>query len=341
LKYSRFLFSFVISIILLCFISCDDGNIITTTFDFDDNTDLSLCQQDNVNVLYFIDQETNEAISFKFSAEDFDGILLDLITSDTITIDINSTNEVTYRRLSGSVNGNNYFCQQIPPSSPVVLEEFVSTTGGTATIEINAVYGLAIQGDDDDDDGVSNLLEDLNNNGNLFDDDTDGDDIPDFLDTDDDNDNVLTSIEAVFEVDENDNPIPGQYLDTDEDGTPNYRDTDDDDDNVLTINEDLNYCEDPENPALNPHNDVNAEGPLYLDENATESVSIDVVNRNNVTRSFFTRVVFNGITFNNRNNDESLSYTNFIMGRYETSANQDLPFNDSVTSIDDVDNLCQ
>jgi hypothetical protein len=343
LNYSRLIFSFFISIIVFCFISCDDGNIITTTFDFDEDTDLSLCQQDDVNVLYFIDQDTNEAISFKFSTdEDFDGTFNNLDQSQTITLDINSTNEVVYRRLSASINGNSYFCQQIPPSDPQVLEEFVSTTGGTVTLEINAIYGTAIQEDDDDGDGVSNLLEDLNGDGNLFDDDTDGDGIPDFLDEDDDNDNVPTSIEAVFETDENDNPIPGEYVNTDGDDDLNYLDTDDDGDGILTINEDLNYCEDPENPSLNPTDDRNVDGlPNYLNPDATESTTINVINRNTVTRSFFTQVVFNDITFNNQNNDESLSFTSFIMGRYETSVSQDLPFNDTVTSIDEVGNICQ
>jgi hypothetical protein len=329
LRYSKFLFSFLISFVFLFFTSCDDGNIITTTFNFNDETDLSLCQDGNVNLLYFIDQDTNEAISFEFNRDDFDGTFLEDndVTTFEFTVDINNTNRVTYRRLSASTNANDYFCQEVPPSSPVVLEEFVSTTGGTATFVITI-------SEQDDGDGVPADLE-------MSEGDTDGDGIPDFLDIDDDNDNVLTSVEAVFEVDENDNPIPGQYVDTDNDGIPNYLDNDDDGDGVLTKNEDLNYCEDPENPVLNPGNDLNAEGPLYLDENATESVSINVVKPNDINRSFFTLVVFDNITFENQNNQESLTFTSFIMGRYDTSAGQDLPFNDTVTSIDEVGNICQ
>ena len=44
----------------------------------------------------------------------------------------------------------------------------------------------------EDDDGVSDSDEDLNNNGNLGDDDTDLDGIPNYLDDDDDDDGILT-----------------------------------------------------------------------------------------------------------------------------------------------------
>jgi hypothetical protein len=328
---------------LLCLSSCDDGDIIVTTFDFDEETNLSLCQDDNLNILYFIDSETNEAISFVFTLDDFDGTFtsIDETTVELSPINITSSNQVIYRKLSGGINGNNYFCQQIPPSSPQVLEEFVSTTGGTATLQIRIL-------EQDDDDDVPAALEDLNGNGDLFDDDSDGDGIPNFLDTDDDNDNVLTTSEELEAVDENGVVITDPegnvvYVDTDGDGTPNYRDDDDDGDGVITRYEDLNVCEDPENPALNPDNDTNADDLAnYLNENATESLVIDVIKANSVTRSFFTQVVFNDITFENQNSDESLTFTNFIMGRYTRSnIEQVLEFNDTVVSEDDVDNICQ
>jgi hypothetical protein len=41
-------------------------------------------------------------------------------------------------------------------------------------------------------------LEDLNNNQNVYDDDTDKDNVPNFLDADDDNDGVLTKNELDF-----------------------------------------------------------------------------------------------------------------------------------------------
>jgi len=54
---------------------------------------------------------------------------------------------------------------------------------------------LATNTSDHDRDGVSTILEDLNNDGNLFNDDTDEDGIPNYLDTDDDGDGILTEDE--------------------------------------------------------------------------------------------------------------------------------------------------
>ncbi len=72
---------------------------------------------------------------------------------------------------------------------------------------------------DHDNDGVFSYLEDLNNNGNLFDDDTDDNGIPNFLDSDDDGDGVLTRDEIIINADgtvtfpdSNGNGIP-DYLD--------------------------------------------------------------------------------------------------------------------------------
>jgi len=50
---------------------------------------------------------------------------------------------------------------------------------------------------DHDNDGVFSYLEDINNDGDNFNDDTDGDGRPDFLDIDDDGDGVLTKDEIV------------------------------------------------------------------------------------------------------------------------------------------------
>lgn len=72
---------------------------------------------------------------------------------------------------------------------------------------------------DHDSDGIPSFMEDLNNNGYLLDDDTDGDGIPNFLDSDDDGDGVLTRDEIIIHPDgtlefpdSNGNGIP-DYLD--------------------------------------------------------------------------------------------------------------------------------
>jgi hypothetical protein len=119
---------------------------------------------------------------------------------------------------------------------------------------------------DYDGDGVFNIEEDLNNNGDQEDDDTDGDGIPNYLDTDDDGDSVLT-------IDETTGIGAGVapsyiYIDTDGDTIENYLDNDDDGDGTLTINEDYN------NNGTPLDDDTNSNGiPDFLDDEVFLSVN--------------------------------------------------------------------
>lgn len=73
---------------------------------------------------------------------------------------------------------------------------------------------------DHDNDLIPSYLEDLDADGSVFNDDTDSNDIPDFLDADDDGDGVLTKYE---DIDNDGSPLND---DTDGDGIPNYLDED-------------------------------------------------------------------------------------------------------------------
>jgi len=55
---------------------------------------------------------------------------------------------------------------------------------------------------DHDNDGLLSIYEDPNNNGDYWDDDTDGDGIPNFLDLDDDGDGYTTREEITYEIEE-------------------------------------------------------------------------------------------------------------------------------------------
>ena len=105
---------------------------------------------------------------------------------------------------------------------------------------------------DHDADGVLSHLEDVNNNQNVYDDDTDSDNIPNFLDANDDNDSLITKNELVFntytvntnegeqepEFDANEIEISRSetngvitirtvvIMDSNNDGTPDYLDKD-------------------------------------------------------------------------------------------------------------------
>jgi gliding motility-associated-like protein len=85
-----------------------------------------------------------------------------------------------------------------------------------------------------DNDGVLDIHEDGNNDSDLTNDDTDGDGIADYEDTDDDGDGVTTINEDLS------NDGDPRNDDTDADGIPNYLDPDDDGDGIPTAEEDGN-----------------------------------------------------------------------------------------------------
>lgn len=295
--------------IAILFLSCDDGDIIVNDFNFDSESPLDLCELEigsgNQKVLYII-TESNEAISFTFDQNILDNIENSIIP-EGFSIPISNSNRVNYRRLDANANGDDYFCQVIPPSQPNVLEEFVSTTGGSVEFTITPVSGPNV---DTDGDGIADVEErELDENGffvgSVFDLDTDGDGIPNFLDTDDDNDNIPTITEIggrqATEID----------TDTDEDGIPNYLDADDDGDGVITRYEDLNALDNgtpPDQSDLDPRDDdSNEDGiPNYLDPNQTESLVVDFFRDNEISRRFNITVVFKNITLQNTASERTI-----------------------------------
>ncbi|MDD5395109.1 MAG: hypothetical protein PHE17_18975 [Thiothrix sp.] len=104
---------------------------------------------------------------------------------------------------------------------------------------------------DDDNDGVLTKNENYNA-GTPLDDDTDGDKIPDYLDTDDDGDGKLSAAES---NDPNKDGSPADAVDTDGDKIPDYLDKDDTDGPLadpdkdgLTNEEETKLGTDPKNP---------------------------------------------------------------------------------------------
>lgn len=80
---------------------------------------------------------------------------------------------------------------------------------------------LGVNEADHDGDGIPSWMEDLNDNGDLFDDDTDGDGTPNFMDPDDDGDKYPTRDEIIIHEDGT-----LEFPDSNNDGTPDYLDPD-------------------------------------------------------------------------------------------------------------------
>lgn len=244
----RKLYLVLLPILLLSFYTCDDGDIITVEFDFDDT--FSVCTGTDALVFYKTKDDPSESLSIKIASLSLADILA--VGDDNIyekSFSLSSTNPFNYRTYSNSsLPSSGLFCSEIPLSSIKITQDIESTSG---TVKIKTVLT------EDDNDGIPAALEDINGNGNLDDDDTDEDGIPNYLDVDDDGDNVLTVNEK---PDPNGDGDISDALDTDGDGIPNYLDNDDDNDDVLTRDEEN------ESQDQNPSNDITNSliGPDYL-----------------------------------------------------------------------------
>ena len=283
----------LISLVTLLLHSCDDGDIIITSFEFD-SSDLQMCTGAEADefVFFKINSGINESISFNFINPRYEQ---DSITAENpIEITLSENSQLIYRQYSTTITAD-YFCTTIPDANVSIVDELVISQG-KAEIRVEIV-------EEDDEDGVPAEEEDINGNGNLEDDDTDRDGIPNYKDQDDDGDNVLTNAELP-------NDIPGDdsYRDTDDDGIPDYLDNDDDGDDIPTLQEDADGNGSPRN------DDVNDNGILdYLDDTATTPHALPAEKLDNTIRTKFrTEVIFFELVA--PRNAEQFNESNFDMG---------------------------
>lgn len=279
----------------LLLISCDDGDLIVTEFDFEDQQ-LQWCGNDQSQVLFNINNDlVFEAIAFRFNLETPQAQFFSL-EEGQISIPLNSTNQIIYRIFDGEVESS-YFCNAIPPVAPNVTEEYRSTTGGEVLITTTLRTAS-----DHDGDGVPS-----NQEGMADQLDTDLDGIPDYLDIDDDNDNILTRTEIAAENSVN------NYPDSDNDGIPNYIDADDDNDGTPTRNEDWNTNN-------NPVDDQDEENlPYYLNPEIIDSFEVTGIRENIISRSFRYLVTIENLTLINQGGDgEQIRLQDYELGYYDS-----------------------
>lgn len=217
-----FMKKIILNILISIFLfSCNDGDIIVTSFDFDEAS-LSHCGGPGGYVFYKINNESAESIS------------LNLGTSDVLFLNAGSRifeldgdfNIVHYRKYNDALS-NDYFCSEVPPTQPQVTNEFIGESGDAILLTTVVL--------DDQDEIEEDPLSDL---------DTDNDSLLNYFDNDDDGDNVPTIIELGIDYI---NGITEFPLDTDGDTIFNFLDDDDDNDGILTRNEDFNEDLDPTN----------------------------------------------------------------------------------------------
>ncbi|WP_152286479.1 hypothetical protein [Flavicella marina] len=247
---------------LTFFLACDDGEFNVPSFDFDG---LTINNCGNL-VFYKTTSSATESLMIQLDVDNTDDIFFKVpFDEQPFQISESGVNSMSYRIFNDAL-GNDYFCQDIPPTTPVVSESWT----GEGTLLITNTIAL------DDNDGVPSEIEKVidPDTGTWLDTDKDG--YPDYIDIDDDGDNKLTINE---DIDITTLPISNTgdptLIDTDGDGTLNYLDTDDDNDNVLSINE------------SETGGDANNNGiPAYLDVNDTDSIEAASPVTNNYTQSY-------------------------------------------------------
>lgn len=206
--------------IIVTYTSCNDGDVIVTSFDFDE-ADLQSCAGDIGYLFFKINDENTESLSFRI------GITEQQFKTNNILVSTFNGSGIfaNYRIYDGTVT-NSYFCNEVPPTSPNVTIEYLADSG-TSTLTTTALFD-----DNDGLDTVDSNDEDLEGTG-----DKDRDGIPNYYDFDDDGDNVPTIEELDTENADGDNDPLTNPLDTDGDTIPDYLDSDDDGDGVLTRDE--------------------------------------------------------------------------------------------------------
>lgn len=300
-------------LLLFLFTSCDDGDIIVTTFEFEDEN-FNLCSEGRNKLLYHIKSDNvYETLSLELNSPRFSTVDNELTVDDLpVTIELTGSNRIIYRTYDGPVPAD-YFCGNVPPATPRVLQEYRSV-GGRVIIRTLEVANRTDGRLDHDGDGVPSDLEGMAENR-----DTDGDGIPDYLDKDDDGDNVPTSVEIRGQ---NGDPTAQGYRDTDGDGIPNYLDPDDDGDGVPTRLEVT-----AEN--LDPTTNRNAGNtlPRYLDQFTAIRYTGEVGNLvdNTIAVRYESIVEVENLKLKNQGGDgEEISFVTKVLGRF-TSAPVNIP----------------
>ena len=118
-----------IIVLLLAFslYSCNDGDFDVPAFEFTDT--INTCGE---YTIYKSNSESTEVIVLTLSSSSLS------TTPGDKTLEISTSNAVTYRIFSDGISSN-YFCQDIPPSTPKVVKELIAESG---TFNINTIEDL-------------------------------------------------------------------------------------------------------------------------------------------------------------------------------------------------------
>jgi hypothetical protein len=113
-----------IFILSFCINSCDDGEFEIQSFDFS-SIPAAKCEGANSSFFIYYTNE-REALFLQIPESSFPEIITPV--GNPRTVNITSTNKVTYRVYNGNVTSST-ICSAIPPVTPIPVEEWNATSG--------------------------------------------------------------------------------------------------------------------------------------------------------------------------------------------------------------------
>lgn len=117
----RILFAFAILVLIN---SCSDGDIQIETIDFD-SASLEFCDTEiTTSSTVFFKLNTSEALILELQS----GVLKNEASDGTISSTVPGQSQITYRTFSDNIS-KAYFCDEIPPTTPTVIEEILAEGG--------------------------------------------------------------------------------------------------------------------------------------------------------------------------------------------------------------------
>lgn len=123
----------------LLLLSCNDGDLQIEIIDFEGST-IDFCESvTDINSTFFFKLNTTEALILDLQG----GILQNEASDGAVVSNVPGQSQITYRTFSGNVN-KNYFCDQLPPSDPVVVEEILAEGGEVFVTTVQSVNDTTI-----------------------------------------------------------------------------------------------------------------------------------------------------------------------------------------------------
>lgn len=116
----------VVAIVALFLIACDDGDFDVPSFDFEN--EVSSC---GTYILHIENSSGTESLAITLSETDLPD------APGTTELAITAERIVNYRIYNGAI-GADYFCQNLPPTEPLVIRE-LNAASGTIVLETSEV----------------------------------------------------------------------------------------------------------------------------------------------------------------------------------------------------------